>query len=79
MERVQARIQEETALACEHPLDFKTLLRRMLTFRDERVVTCPACGQKVFSPTFVPRTATHPPTAHLLTVRSTPFSRLQRI
>ena len=47
MERVQARIQEETALACEHPLDFGTLLRRMLTFRDERVVTCPVCGQKV--------------------------------
>ncbi|HIR08501.1 MAG TPA: hypothetical protein IAA71_09890 [Candidatus Pullichristensenella stercoripullorum] len=34
-------------MACEHPLDFGTLLRRMLTFRDERVVTCPACGQKV--------------------------------
>ena len=34
-------------MACEHPLDFKTLLRRMLAFRDERVVTCPACGQKV--------------------------------
>ena len=47
MERVQARIQEETALACEHPLDFKTLLKRMLTFRDERVVACPVCGQKV--------------------------------
>ena len=45
MERVQARIQEETALACEHPLDFKTLLKRMLTFRDERVVACPVCGQ----------------------------------
>ena len=34
-------------MACEHPLDFKTLFKRMLTFRDERVVTCPACGQKV--------------------------------
>ena len=34
-------------MACEHPLDFKTLLKRMLTFRDERVVACPACGQKV--------------------------------
>ena len=44
MERVQARIQEETALACEHPLDFKTLLKRMLTFRDERVVAEGARG-----------------------------------
>ena len=34
-------------MACEHPLDFKTLLKRMLTFRDERVVACPVCGQKV--------------------------------
>ncbi len=42
-----------------------------------RYTGLPACGQKVFSPTFVPRTATHPPTAHLLTVRSTPFSRLR--
>ena len=32
-------------MACEHPLDFKTLLKRMLTFRDERVVACPVCGQ----------------------------------
>ena len=33
-------------MACEHPLDFKTLLRRMLTFRDERVVTCPPAGRR---------------------------------
>ena len=34
-------------MECEHPLDYKTLLKRMLTVRDERVVTCPACGRRV--------------------------------
>lgn len=34
-------------MACEHPLDYKTLLKRMLVLRDERVVACPACGQKL--------------------------------